>query len=109
MKKKYSFANAKPVPFGKIDYWFRVGQCGCHKTDYKPNLMDKRKFEYGGYCCVTGGPEYKSFTHVLFINGYRKDSPRIEKEIEGITIGKPKKGLCPDKWLDTEFFIIKFK
>ncbi len=51
----------------------------------------------------------KKFIHVLFINGYRKDSPRIEKEIESITIGKPKKGLCPDKWLDTEFFIIKFK
>ena len=51
----------------------------------------------------------KQYTHVLFINGYRKDSPRIEKEIESITIGKPKKGLCPDKWLDTEFFIIKFK
>ena len=48
----------------------------------------------------------KGFTHVLFINGYRKDSPRIEKEIESITIGKPKKGLCPDKWLDTEFFIL---
>ena len=44
MKKKYSFTNAKPVPFGKIDYWFRVNQCGCHKTDYKPNLRDKRKF-----------------------------------------------------------------
>ena len=51
----------------------------------------------------------KPFTHILFVNGYRKDSPRIEKEIESITIGKPKKGLCPDKWLDTEFFIIKFK
>lgn len=51
----------------------------------------------------------KALTRVLFINGYRKDSPRIEKEIESITIGKPKKGLCPDKWLDTEFFIIKFK
>ena len=51
----------------------------------------------------------KQYTHVLFINGYRKDSPRIEKEIESITIGKPKKGLCPDKWLNTEFFIIKFK
>ena len=51
----------------------------------------------------------KVLTHVLFINGYRKDSPRIEKEIESIAIGKPKKGLCPDKWLDTEFFIIKFK
>ena len=35
---KPSFRN------GKIDYWFRVGQCGCHKTDYKPNLRDKRKF-----------------------------------------------------------------
>lgn len=52
---------------------------------------------------------YRPFTHVLFINGYHKDSPRIEKEIESITIGKPKKGLCPDKWLGTEFFIIKFK
>ena len=51
----------------------------------------------------------KPFTHILFVNGYRKDSPRIEKEIESITIGKPKKGLCPDEWLDTEFFIIKFK
>lgn len=48
-------------------------------------------------------------THVLFKNGYYDDSPKVEKEIESITIGKPKKGLCPDKWLDTEFFIIKFK
>ena len=51
----------------------------------------------------------KQYTHVLFVNGYRKDSPHIEKEIESITIGKPKKGLFTDKWLDTEFFIIKFK
>lgn len=65
--------------------------------------------EFGGYTAVIGEPEYKPFTHVLFINGYRKDSPRVEKEIEGITIGKPKKGMCPDKWLGHEFFIIKFK
>ena len=65
--------------------------------------------EFGGYTAVIGEPEYKPYTHVLFINGYRKDSPRIEKEIESITIGKPKKGLCPSKWLDHEFFIIKFK
>ena len=51
----------------------------------------------------------KQYTHVLFVNGYRKDRPRIEKEIESITIGNPKKGLCPDKWLYTEFFVIKFK
>ena len=42
--KKYSFANAKPVNLRKIDYWFRVNQCGCHKTGYKPNLRGKRKF-----------------------------------------------------------------
>ena len=65
--------------------------------------------EFGGYCRVIGKLECKPYTHVLFVNGYRKDSPRIEKEIESISIGKPKKGLCPDKWLDTEFFIIKFK
>ena len=35
----------------------------------------------------------KQYTHVLFINGYRNDSPRIEKEIDSITIGNPKKGL----------------
>ena len=58
------------------------------------------------YC---GKVLYRPYTHVLFINGYRKDSQRIEKEIESITIGKPKKGLCPDKWLDKEFFVIKFK
>nr|WP_288231777.1 hypothetical protein [uncultured Prevotella sp.] len=51
----------------------------------------------------------KQYTHVLFINCYRKDSPRIEKEIKSITIGKPKKGLCPEKWIDKEFFVIKFK
>ena len=65
--------------------------------------------EFGGYCRVIGKLEYKPYTHVIFINGYRKDSPRIEKKIESITIGKPKKGLCPDKWLDKEFFVIKFE
>lgn len=58
------------------------------------------------YC---GKVLYRPYTHVLFINGYGDDKPRIEKEIMGITIGKPKKGLCPYKWLDKEFFIIKFK
>lgn len=51
----------------------------------------------------------KQYTHVLFKNGYYDDSPKVEKKIESITIGKPKKDLCPDKWLDTEFFVIKFK
>ena len=53
--------------------------------------------------------KFVPFTHVLFKNGYYDDSQKVEKEIESITIGKPKKGMCPDKWLDHEFFIIKFK
>jgi hypothetical protein len=51
----------------------------------------------------------KPYTHVLFINGYRMDCPRIEKEIESITIGKPQPGLCPKEFENKEFFIIKFK
>lgn len=49
------------------------------------------------------------YTHVLFINGYGDDKPRIEKEIESISIGNPKKGWCPDEFLDKEYFVIKFK
>ena len=57
----------------------------------------------------SGTLKFVPFTHVLFKNGYYDDSPKVEKEIESVTIGKPKKGLCPGKWLDHEFFIIKFK
>jgi hypothetical protein len=56
-----------------------------------------------------GTMKFVPFTHVLFKNGYYDDSPKVVKEIESITIGKPKKEMCPDKWLDHEFFIIKFK
>lgn len=52
---------------------------------------------------------YRPYTHVLFSAGYGKNRPSIEKEIEDITIGQPKKGLCPDKWINQAFFIIKFK
>lgn len=53
--------------------------------------------------------KFVPFTHVLFKNGYYDDSPKVEKEIESISIGKPKKGMCPFKWLYTDFFIIRFK
>lgn len=57
----------------------------------------------------SGSLKFVPFTRVLFKNGYYDDSPKVEKAIENIFIGKPKKGLCPGKWLDHEFFIIKFK
>lgn len=43
------------------------------------------------------------------LNGYGDDKPRVEKEIESITIGEPKKGWCPDDFLGKEFFVISFK
>ncbi len=58
------------------------------------------------YC---GKVLYRPYTHVLFINGYGDDKPRVEKEIESIDIGKPRKGWCPDDFLGKEFFVIKFK
>lgn len=60
--------------------------------------------EMANYCI--NSPYYKAipYTHVLFINGYRKDSPRIEKEIESITIGKPKKVFAPTSGLILSFY-----
>lgn len=92
-------------------YWVaRLFQCNSNIFDvqYIASVLEGRTDLLKRYIYIHR-IVWKPFTHVLFINGYRKDSQRIEKEIESITIGKPKKGLCPDKWLDTEFFVIKFK
>lgn len=43
---------------------------------------------------------YRPYTHVLFVKGYPKgNKPSVEKKIVDITIGKPKKGLCPKEFL----------
>lgn len=65
--------------------------------------------EHGTKNEIYGELEYIPYTYVRFFHGYAKNRPWIEKKIESITVGKPKKGLCPDEWLNTEFFIIKFK
>lgn len=58
------------------------------------------------YC---GKVLYRPYTHVLFINGYGDDKPRVEKEIEWIDIDRPRRGWCPDDFLGKEFFVIRFK
>lgn len=58
------------------------------------------------YC---GKVLYRHYTHVIFINGYGDDKPRIEKEIESIDIDRPRKGWCPDEFLGKEYFVIRFK
>ena len=59
---------------------------------------------------LTGGLKHTSDTHVHFLLGYPKDNqPYIEKEIDEITVDKPKKGMCPDAWLKKNMFVIRFK
>lgn len=84
---------------------------GEKKEEYreiKP-YWDKRLYDVAecGIGLIAAVP--KPFTHVLFINGYGDDKPRVEKEIECIDIGKPRKGWCPDDFLGKEFFVISFK
>ena len=65
--------------------------------------------EHGNNSTIFGTLEYIPYSHVLFINGRTNKYPRIEKELVSITVGKPQKGLCPDEFLDKDYFIIKFK
>lgn len=52
---------------------------------------------------------YRPYTHVLFVKGYPKgNKPSVEKKIVDITIGKPKKGLCPKEFYYV-FIIIVIK
>ena len=109
--KYLSDAKKKVLTLTVSKQWFDM-IVACEKTEeyreIKPywikRLTINCEVEYDvaleTYC---GKVLYRPYTHALFINGYRKDSPRIEKDIETITIVKPKKGLCP------EFFVIKFK
>lgn len=57
---------------------------------------------------IYGQLEFLPYTHVLFVNGYGKTRPRIEKEIKGITVGKPQKGLCPANFFEQGLFHNQF-
>lgn len=97
--------------------WFDMIVAGTKKEEYREikaywakrlTANCERSYDVANeYYC--GRIIYRPFTHVLFINGYSKNSPRIEKKIKEIYIGLPKKGLCPEEWLETGFFIIKFE
>lgn len=74
-------------------------------TDYIIKHGDTEHFEAKNGIEVSFIP----YTHVLFINGYGDDKPRVEKEIVWIDIDRPRKGWCPDDFLGKEFFVIRFK
>ena len=110
LKPKYEF---KPMDFCLMKYIGQYNNRGWELCQYA--YTEHRVSSSGEQCEFyhsVGGEIYAEcipYTYVRFFCGYAKNRPMIEKKIEGITIGKPKNGLCPDKWLDTEFFIIKFK
>ena len=95
--------------------WFDMISAGEKKEEYREiklfwirRLADSTDgFVLRNFVGIT--QKFKPYTHVLFINGYGNDKPRIEKEIESIDIDRPRKGWCPDDFLGKEFFVIKFK
>lgn len=106
--KKEEYREIKPYWVARL-FYDRFGKLSTvlvkELTDYIIKHGDTEHFEAKNGIEVSFVP----FTHVLFINGYGDDKPRIEKEIESIDIGKPRKGWCPDDFLGKEFFVIRFK
>lgn len=106
IKVKYSFFGQLEVVEPKIvlqlavkEPWFSMIASGEKKEEYREikDYWTKR---------FNGG---KRYTHVLFVNGYGANRPRIEKEINDIRIGKPKEGWCPREFLDKEYYVIEVK
>lgn len=107
-EKKEEYREIKPYWVARF-YYDRFGKLSPvlvkELTDYIIKHGDTEHFEAKNGIEVSFIP----YTHVLFINGYGDDKPRVEKEIESIDIGKPRKGWCPDDFLGKEFFVIRFK
>ena len=107
-EKKEEYREIKPYWVARL-YYDRFGKLSAkivkEVTYHIIKYGDTENFEAKNGIGVSFVP----YTHVLFINGYGDDKPRIEKEIESIDIGKPRKGWCPDDFLGKEFFVIRFK
>lgn len=107
-EKKEEYREIKPYWVARF-YYDRFGKLSPKMvkelTDYIIKHGDTEHFEAKNGIEVSFIP----YTHVLFINGYGDDKPRVEKEIEWIDIDRPLRGWCPDDFLGKEFFVIRFK
>lgn len=107
-EKKEEYREIKPYWVARL-YYDRFGKLSPKMVkelaDSVAKYGDTEHFEAKNGIGVSFVP----FTHVLFINGYGDDKPRVEKEIMWIDIDRPRKGWCPDDFLGKEFFVIKFK
>ena len=109
VKKKEEYREIKPYWVARLFY---NGACKLPPdvvrklTSSIVKYGDTEQFEEDNKDIVIS---FVPYTHVLFINGYGDDKPRVEKEIEWIDIDRPRKGWCPDDFLGKEFFVIRFK
>lgn len=79
--------------------WFDMILAGIKKEEYREKSAHwLRRISYSIY-------RYGSFTHVCFINGYQKDSPRAFFVCNAITQGRGKKEWGAD--LRKNYFIVR--
>lgn len=69
--------------------WFDMIESGFKKEEYrdiKPFWTKRLK--------VKGSDKFKSFTHVVFRNGYQKEAPTIKVKITDICVGHSNPDWC---------------
>lgn len=96
--------------------WFDMIVSGKKKEEYREHklywikrlsLVKVEKNNQGECVGVYDVPEY---THVVFTRGYNPNYGEwVKKKIISISLGCPKKGLCPDDMLGKECYVIKFE
>lgn len=116
--KVSNMAEKKILIIHLTDEWYQkiASVAKYHRASDRSDFM--ASYLTGGFKHISDSPEDRAyrkevlepFTHVRFLLGYPKDNqPYIEKEIDEITVDKPKKGMCPDAWLKKNMFVIRFK
>lgn len=126
MDKYLSEAKKKVLTLAVSKEWFDMIVSGEKKEEYRTikgywtvrlyDVFAKNPTKYLMDKKISGDIDYlklmircnhfiaKQYTHVLFINGYRKDSPRIEKEIVRVSpSGSLKKVYVPTSGLIQSF------
>lgn len=87
--------------------WFDLIASGEKREEYreiKPHWDSRLKLKKDVADFVD--MEFKPYTHVHFRNGYSRNAPEMLLECKGIDEGLPRKGWCPDEYLNQQFYRI---
>lgn len=96
--------------------WFDMIVSGEKTEEYRVHKLywTKRlacvKIKRDSYGRCVGSEILPDFTHVIFNCGYNpKRYGGVKKKIVSISLGCPKRGLCPDDMLGKQCYVIKFE